>query len=225
MKSAVIVFANSPLPVLEQGQTPDPLALAMLKDTLRNMEDADADVFLFLPPDMDKDWARGVLGQGKFKLANAMGRNVVVQQRNAFRLLFVRQYERAIMVPSAAPDLPGHAIGSALANLGWKAVCVGPTPDADTAPGEHGVYAIGFHTEGHMPESFDQVDRGRDKFFTRLETYLLFFERKLNVLPPYRPIRSLDEAGLLAERCADTRFALLPSVKLASKLALAKTQA
>lgn len=216
-KSAVIVFVNTPLPVLEQGKAPDPLALALLKDTLRNMADADADVFLFLPPDMDKDWARSVLGPGKFKLMSAMGRNLVVQQRNAFRLIFVRQYETAMLVPNAAPDLPGHAVSSTLSSLGWKGACLGPATDADTACGADGVYAIGFHTEGHMPESFDQVDRSRDQLFTRLETYMLFFERRLKIMPPYRPIRSLDDAALLAGRCAGTRFALLPSVRLAAE--------
>lgn len=217
MKSAVILFANSPLPVLEAGKEPDALALALLKDTLRNMADAGADVFLFLPPDMDKAWAKERLGAGKFKLTNALGRNLTVQQRNAFRLVFVRGYERAIMVPNAAPDLPGHAIESALAGLGWKGACLGPATDADTAPGEHGVYAIGFHTEGYLPESFDQVERSRDKFFTRLETLILFFERKLKLLPAYLPVRSLDDAACLAARCADTRFALLPSLRLAAQ--------
>lgn len=219
MKSAVLIFANLPLPVLESGVEPDPLALALLKDTIRNMADAEAEVFVFLPPDMDKKWAKEKLGQGTYKLANALGRNITVQQRNAFRLMFVRAYENAILVPNAAPDLPGHVIGSALKNLTWKTACVGPTTDTDAIDGVDGIYAVGFDVEGHMPESFDQVDRAREKYFSRLETFILFFERKVHVLPPYTPVRSLDDAAALVARTADTRFALLPSVRLAAQRA------
>jgi hypothetical protein len=217
MKAAVLIFANDPLAVLETGQQPDPLALALLKDTIRNMNDADADVFVFLPPDMDKAWAKQILGPGKYKLANALGRNLYVQQRNAFRLVFVRAYEKAILVVNAAPDLPGHAIASALAKLGWKSSCLGPTTDAETLAGEHSVYAIGFDIEGNLPESFDQVERNRENFFTRLETFIMFFARTMHVLPAYTPVRSLDDAAALAKRCAGTRFALLPSVRLATE--------
>ena len=221
MKSAILVFANHPLPVLTSGAAPedgpDPLALALLKDTLRNLADVDADVFLFLDPGQDKDAARAVLGKGRFKLANALGRNLTVQQRNAFRLVFSRQYERAMLLDNAAPDLPAHAVQTALDSLGWKGACIGPVANAGQEPED--IYALGFHTEGWMTEAFDQVDRGRPALFHRLETLVLFYERKVRVLPEYSPVRSLDQCPALAERCRDTRFALLPSVRLAGERA------
>ena len=146
MKSAVLLFANHPLPVLTPealaSGKPDALALALLKDTLRNLADVDADVYLFLEPgqkpgqdpgqDKDhlKDQAKALLGKGKFKIANALGRNRTVQQRNAFRLVFSLQYERAILLDNATPDLPAHAVQSALDGLGWKGACIGPVPSS-----------------------------------------------------------------------------------------------
>lgn len=219
MKTAVLLFANHPLPVLTQEALTTgaaaPLALALLKDTLRNLADVDADVFLFLDPDQDKEKAKSLLGKGKFKIANALGRNRTVQQRNAFRLVFSRQYERALLVDNATPDLPAHTVQSALDSLGWKGVCIGPVPNAEGEP-EH-VYALGFHTEGWMTEAFDQVDRDRPALFRRLETLLLFYERKVRVLPPYAPVTSLEQAKVLSERCQDTRFAQLPSVRMAGE--------
>lgn len=231
MKSAVLIFANHPLPVLTpeimasagSGAKPDALALALLKDTLRNLADVDADVFLFLDPGQDKEQAKALLGKGKFKIVNALGRNRTVQQRNAFRLVFSRLYERAILLDNAAPDLPAHAVQSALDSLGWKGACIGPVaPSGQESGPESGrdperIYALGFHTEGWMTEAFDQVVRDRPALFRRLETLILFYERKLRVLPQYAPVTSLDQCPALAERCRDTRFALLPSVRLAGE--------
>ncbi|MBU1039859.1 MAG: hypothetical protein KKF77_02010 [Proteobacteria bacterium] len=227
MKSAVLLFANHPLPVLTQealaSGMAEPLALALLKDTLRNLADVDADVFLFLDPGQDpaldkdamKEQARALLGKGKFKIANALGRNLAVQQRNAFRLVFSRFYDRALLLDNATPDLPAHAVQSALDGLDWKGACIGPVPNGDQEP-EH-IYALGFSTEGWMTESFDQVDRDRPALFTRLETMLLFYERKVRILPPYAPITAIEQAKDLAARCQDTRFAMLPSVRMASE--------
>ncbi len=227
MKTAVLLFANHPLPVLTPealatGKA-DPLALALLKDTLRNLADVDADVFLFLDPGQDpgqdkdkmKEQAKVLLGKGNFKIANALGRNITVQQRNAFRLVFSRQYERAILLDNATPDLPAHAVQSALDGLIWKGACIGPVASAEGEP-EH-FYALGFQTEGWMTEAFDQVVRDRPGLFRRLETLLLFYERKLRVLPEYASITALDQCPALAERCQGTRFAQLPSVRLAAE--------
>ena len=233
MKSAVLLFANHPLPVLTQealaSGVADPLALALLKDTLRNLADVDADVFLFLDPLQGpgqgpgqdsapdkvqmKEQAKALLGKGTFKVATALGRNLTVQQRNAFRLVFSRFYERALLLDNATPDLPAHAVQSALDGLAWKGACIGPVPNADKEP-EH-IYALGFSTEGWMTEAFDQVDRDRPALFNRLETMLLFYERKVHVLPPYAPVSALEQAKALAERCQGTRFAQLPSVRMA----------
>ncbi|GAB6125618.1 DUF2064 domain-containing protein [Humidesulfovibrio idahonensis] len=229
MKSAVMLFLDQPLPVLSKlapGEAPDPLAVALVRDTLRNLADVDADVFVFLAPEEDKDKAREVLGKGRFKLANAHGRNLQVQQRNAFRLVFARGCERALLLANAMPDLPGHAIQSAMDSLGWKCCCLGPAParaDAQCAAAPDanadGLYALGFDFEGYTTDALDMVDQSRPGLFTRMETLLLFYERKVKVLAPYSPVASLDDATALAARCKDTRFALLPSVRLAAERA------
>lgn len=220
MKAAILLFLDQPLPVLSQlapGEGPDPLALALVRDTLRNLADAEADVFVFLAPDQDKDAARAILNVSGVKLANALGRNLQTQQRNAFRLVFARGYERAILVANAMPDLPGYAVKSALESLGWKCCCLGPVPGENGEPDQ--LYALGFDFEGYTTDALDMVDRDRPNVFGRLETLLLFYERKVKVLSPYSPVSSLNAAPSLAERCKDTRFALLPSVRLATERA------
>ena len=232
MKSALLIFANQPLPVLTpealSGSGPDPLALALLKDTLRNLADVDADVFLFLEPGQDpgqnkdqmKDQAKTLLGKalmgkGRLKIASALGRNRTVQQRNAFRLVFARGYDRALLLDNATPDLPAHAVQSALETLKWKDACLGPVPIPDQEPDR--IYALGFHAEGWMTEAFDQVERGRPGLFRRLETLMLFYARNVHVLPAYAPVASLGDCAALVERCRGTRFALLPSLRLAAE--------
>jgi hypothetical protein len=220
MKAAILLFLDQPLPVLSQlapGESPDPLALALVRDTLRNLADVEADVFVFLAPDQDKDAARAILNVSGVKLANALGRNLQTQQRNAFRLVFARGYERAILVANAMPDLPGYAVKSALESLGWKCCCLGPVPGENGEPDQ--LYALGFDFEGYTTDALDMVDRDRPNVFGRLETLLLFYERKVKVLAPYSPVSSLNAAPSLAERCKDTRFALLPSVRLATERA------
>ena len=229
MKSALLIFANHPLPVLTAevlaSGVADPLALALLKDTLRTLADVDADVFLFLDPGQDpsrdKDQARAVLGKGKFKIASALGRNRTVQQRNAFRLVFTRGYERALLLDNACPDLPAHAVQTALDTLVWKDACIGPVPSSGQESGQEPnqeagrIYALGFHTEGWMTEAFDQVDHDRPALFSRLETLILFYARNVHVLPPYAPVTDLAQCPELARRCQGTRFAHLPSIRMA----------
>lgn len=218
MKAAVLLFLDHPLPVLSQlapDESPDRLALALVRDTLRNLADVEADVFVFLAPNQDKDAARAILNVSSVKLANALGRNLQTQQRNAFRLVFARGYERAILLANAMPDLPGYAVQSALQSLGWKCCCLGPIPGENGEPDQ--LYALGFDFEGYTTDALDMVDRDRPNVFGRLETLLLFYERKVKVLAPYSPVSSLDAAPRLAERCTDTRFALLPSVRLATE--------
>ena len=222
MKAAVMLFLDKPLPVLSQlapGQAPDPLALALLRDTLRNLADVEADVFVFLEPEQDKEQARALLNVKGIKLANSLGRNLKVRQRNAFRLVFARGYERALLLSNAMPDLPGYAVQSALDSLGWKCCCLGPVPGEDGAPDQ--LYAMGFDFEGYTTDALDMVDFDRPKVFERLETLLLFYERKVKVLAPYSPVSNLEAAKELAARCTDTRFALLPSVRLAGERAAA----
>jgi hypothetical protein len=226
MKAAVLLFLDQPLAVTGASE-PDPLAVALVRDTLRTLADVDADTFVFLPPEYDKEQARALLGPGKFKIASSLGRNLAAQQRNAFRLVFVRGYERAMLLANAAPDLPAHAIQSALDGLNYKCVCIGPVPGEGGANGApERVYALGFDAEGYTTDAFNHVDQDRPGYFTRLETLLLFLERKVRVLPEYRPVAGLEECAGLAERCAGTRFALLPSVRLASeRLAAERTGA
>ncbi|MDP2848769.1 MAG: hypothetical protein Q8O35_11355 [Humidesulfovibrio sp.] len=223
MKSAILLFLDQPLPVLSQlapGQSPDPLALALVRDTLRNLADVEADVFVFLTPDQDKNQARAILGKDGFKLANALGRNLQVQQRNAFRLVFARGYERAILLSNAMPDLPGFTVQAALDSLGWKCCCLGPVPGPqDTGGSPDQLYALGFDFEGYTTDALDMVDHERPNVFGRLETLLLFYERKVKVLAPYSPVSTLDSIPALVERCKDTRFALLPSLRLAAERA------
>lgn len=220
MKAAVLLFLDQPLPVLSQlapSESPDPFALALVRDTLRNLADVEADVFVFLAPDQDKDAAKSILNFSGVKLANALGRTLQTQQRNAFRLVFARGYERAILLANAMPDLPGYAVQSALQSLGWKCCCLGPIPGENGEPDQ--LYALGFDFEGYTTDALDMVDRDRPNVFGRLETLLLFYERKVKVLAPYSPVSSLEAAPLLAGRCTNTRFALLPSVRLATERA------
>jgi hypothetical protein len=220
MKAAVLLFLDQPLPVLSQlapGESPDPLALALVRDTLRNLADVEADVFVFLAPDQDKDAARAILNVSGVKLANALGRNLQAQQRNAFRLVFARGYERAILVANAMPDMPGYALQSALDSLGWKCCCLGPIPGENGEPDQ--IYAMGFDFEGYTTDALDLVDHNRPNVFRRLETLLLFYQRKVKILAPYEPVSTLDATCQLAVRCKDTRFALLPSVRLAAERA------
>jgi hypothetical protein len=221
MKSAVMLFLDDPLPVLaaagEPIATPDALAIALVRDTLRNLADVDADVYLFIAPDEDKDRVRELLGPGGYKIAQALGRNLRAQKRNAFRLVFSKGCERALLLANAMPDLPAHAVQSALETLGWKCCCLGPVPGADGQPDR--IYALGFDFEGYSTDALDMVDDQRPGHFGRLETLLLFYERKVKALTPYSPVASLADTSALAARTRDTRFALLPSARLAAERA------
>lgn len=219
MKSAVLLFLDSPLAVLADSPNaqPDPLALALVRDTLRNLADVEADVFVFLSPGCDKERARELLGKGGFKLSQALGRNLRVQKRNAFRLVFSKGYEQAMLLSNAMPDLPAHAVQSALDSLGWKRCCLGPVPGADGQPDK--IYLMGFDFEGYSTDALDMVDDERPGHFGRLETLLLFYERKVATLPPYAPVEALCAEALapVVERTRDTRFAQLPSLRLAAE--------
>lgn len=221
MKSAAMLFADHPLSVfhgLAAGQTPDPLALALLRDTLRTLADTAADVFVFLAPDSDKEQAKALLdplGAGGFKLANSLGKTLQARRRNAFRLLFSRGYEKILLLANALPDLPAHEAQAALDALGWKRCCLGPIPGPNGEP--DGVYAMGFDFEGYTTDALDMVDPDTPKLFGRMETLLLFYERTVTVLPPHSPVSGPGDIAALVDRCRGTRFALLPSLRLAAQ--------
>lgn len=224
MKSAILLFLDHPLPLLAglaQGADPDPLALALVRDTLRGLADLDADVFVFLDPETDKEAARRVLGDSAkgIKITSPHGPTMPKRQRNAFRLAFSQGYERVLLLPNAAPDLPIHVVQGGLDWLNWKCCCMGPIPAAQDAESMDGVYALGFDFEGYTTDAMDLVDQNRPGACDRMRDLLLFYERKLKMLAPYSPVTSLDDAAALAERCRDTRFALLPSVRLATERA------
>ena len=224
MKSAILLFLDHPLPLiagLGPDDAPDPLALALVRDTLRGLADLDADVFAFTEAETDKDNARRVLGDAAkgLKITSPHGSSRQKRQRNAFRLAFARGYERVLLLPNAAPDLPVHVVQGALDWLNWKCCSLGPVPAVPGSEDMDGVYALGFDFEGYTTDVLDLIDQDRPKTCERMQNLLVFYERKLKMLPPYSPVTSLDEAAALAERCRDTRFARLPSVRLAAERA------
>jgi len=99
---------------------------------------------------------------------------------------FSNGFDRAVVIGSDVPDLPGEIIDESLAVLKVFDCVVGPSLDG-------GYYLIGFQRASFLPEAFRGIEWGTD--IVLRQTLDIFWDNKrtVHLLPPLRDIDTPED--------------------------------
>lgn len=127
----------------------------------------------------------GWLGD-KYTYMPQQGEDLGQRMQNALAQAFAQGFERAIIIGSDSPDLPGKVIHEAFSSLETHDAVIGPSVDG-------GYYLIGFRNNAFLPEAFDGIEWSTDTVFA--ETLRILEQAELSVykLPEWRDIDTLAD--------------------------------
>jgi len=109
------------------------------------------------------------------------GSDLGEKMADAFARTFSRGWDKAILIGTDFPDLPGSIIEEALNRLDHRGAVIGPAQDG-------GYYLIGFRASAYLPEIFENISWSRPDVFRKT---LDILERKaigVHILPQWRDI-------------------------------------
>ncbi len=135
------------------------------------------------------------------------------RMENAFDKMFYKGYQRAILMGTDFPDLPGRIIDEAFESLHKNDVVIGPTVDG-------GYYLIGFNSHSFLPAVFDKMPWGSDSVFQKTVTVLKSNRSRIHFLPPWRDIDTYQDLEFFIKRhatqgsAASNTAAYLAGIKL-----------
>jgi len=144
MKHALIIFLKNPEPGkvktrLSTRFTPEQAASlyrAMAEDVISvHSSGSDYDAFVFYSPAGDREAIRAWLGDD-LDLCAQEGADLGERQYNAFRLVFAKGYERAVIIGTDCLDISPENLEATFGALGQSDLVIGPSEDG-------GYYLIG----------------------------------------------------------------------------------
>lgn len=121
------------------------------------------------------------------------GKDLGERMKNALARVFADGIERAVIIGSDVPDLPGEAIHEAFQSLESKDAVIGPSPDG-------GYYLIGFNARTFLPEAFDGIPWSAETVFSDTMRVLERSSWTVHQLPPWRDVDTLEDLNDLVTR-------------------------
>ncbi|MFA5102658.1 MAG: TIGR04282 family arsenosugar biosynthesis glycosyltransferase [Candidatus Thermoplasmatota archaeon] len=151
----------------------------------------------FYPPD-SREKFQNWLGLTSQSLPQ-IGKNLGERMKQGFIDVFTKGYEKAILLGSDSPDLPGEYIKQAFALLETKEVVLGPAIDG-------GYYLIGFRTTTFTPSVFDDITWGSPLVFQETLMKITQAHRSVGTLPVWSDIDTIADLKNLISRTRNTSF-------------------
>ena len=173
-------------------------------DMLSMLNSLDTDIIIAVEPAE----ACGVFPEwtgGQYRYIGQVGRNIGEKMKNAMEAAFEQGYDRAVLIGSDLPDLPGDFLRYALDALDRYDAVMGPAHDG-------GYYLVGFGQKSFLPEVFRGMTWGSEEVFTRTMTVLDQAGLKTHVLPEWYDIDTAADLQNLAIRCNDTKGAAVQTM-------------
>jgi rSAM/selenodomain-associated transferase 1 len=210
----LILFIKAP----EQGRVKSRLAAVLgadmalelykdfVLDTLGAIGQAALPFRIFFHPPEAEDVVTAWLGSGRRYLAQE-GRDVGERMERAFRRVFARARERAILIGSDIPDLPSAILRDAALALERNDAVIGPALDG-------GYYLIGFRRDRFLPDVFRGVTWSGPDVFDRTMQVLRQNSRSVHILPFWRDVDTTRDLLDLFERHRNTAFASSRTMRL-----------
>jgi rSAM/selenodomain-associated transferase 1 len=136
-------------------------------------------------PEDALDHLKGIVGEG-YAFQPQYGEDLGERMKNGMMDSFAQGFDRAIVIGSDIPDLPGAFIQESFAALETYDSVIGPAFDG-------GYYLIGFRQESFLPEAFKGIEWGTNTVLTQTLGILRDHQRTAYLLPPLRDIDTLED--------------------------------
>jgi rSAM/selenodomain-associated transferase 1 len=151
----------------------------------------------FSPADSQKKFEEW-LGTQYFYVPQ-QGDDLGQRMKNAFIHAFDQGFQRAVIIGSDSPDLPGDLINEAFLYLETHDAVIGPSTDG-------GYYLIGFSKAAFLPEVFEGIGWSTDMVLRKTLTILEKAGLKFRQLPAWRDVDTLDDLKDLVQRSHNKSF-------------------
>jgi len=154
-------------------------------DMLSALQRAGFPVIICYYPEDALDHLKGIVGEG-YAFQPQYGEDLGERMKNGMMDSFAQGFDRAIVIGSDIPDLPGAFIQESFAALETYDSVIGPAFDG-------GYYLIGFRQESFLPEAFKGIEWGTNTVLTQTLGILRDHQRTAYLLPPLRDIDTLED--------------------------------
>jgi hypothetical protein len=204
---AILVFLRAPEPGKVKTRLAKDLGAKLafslytlfVNDTLNALNTLAIPVRICFYPSTGKDVVTSWLGTAYTYWCQS-GDNLGQRMERAFVRAFESGVDKAVLIGTDIPDLPGRIIKEALNALGSHDATIGPSVDG-------GYYLIGFTATGFLPAIFNGLHWGHADVFARTMEIFNSHKRSVHRLPVWQDIDELADLLAYAKRNAGNNTA------------------
>lgn len=140
------------------------------------------------------------------------GRTLGERMQHAFRLIFSKGVDQAVLIGTDIPDLEPDIIDEAFSSLVDNDVAIGPTVDG-------GYYLIGFRADSFNGTVFSEVPWGTEHVFRKTIQLMDQVGLRKKILPVWQDIDTIEDLEAFHRRCKkNKRFNLKTMQYLSNSL-------
>ena len=202
----IILFVKYPEPGLVKRRLTPPLPSEVAAELYRNfildhlvtLERLSVTLRIYFTPASSEVRFRQWLGEERSFLPQEGG-DLGERMKNAFLDVFSEGFERAVLIGSDLPDLPGLIIRDSLLSLDTYGSVVGPSQDG-------GYYLIGFRNSTFTHEVFDSVPWSTDTVLDSTLTILAHHLRTVYMLEYWNDVDTFSDLKALLHRSTTSGF-------------------
>jgi uncharacterized protein len=196
----IIVFLRAPEPGQVKSRLarhigPEP-ALSLYRhfvhDTLETVNALGIPVQICFYPAAKREAVISWLGSG-YTYLDQSGDHLGQRMATAFIRAFESGPDRAVLIGTDIPDLPGSIIAEAFNALNSHDAVIGPAADG-------GYYLIGFNANGFLPAIFDGIAWGHPDVFARTLEIFKKHKTPLHQVPMWQDIDEYEDLLSYAQR-------------------------
>ena len=199
---AILVFLRAPEPGKVKTRLAKRLGVTLafslyirfVEDTLETVTALGIPVRICFYPLTKKDAVTLWLGD-RYTYWRQSGDNLGQRMATTFTRAFETGVERAVLIGTDIPDLPGRIIEEAFNALNSHDAAIGPSADG-------GYYLIGFNANGFLPAIFEGIGWGHPDVFSRTMEIFDTYKTSVHRLPIWRDIDEVEDLLSFVQRNA-----------------------
>ncbi|HLD29730.1 MAG TPA: TIGR04282 family arsenosugar biosynthesis glycosyltransferase [bacterium] len=218
--SCVILFVKYPAPGFVKTRLSNDLGARnsaglyrnFVEDILKSLKRLRLPVLIFFSPSDKAVLFRKWLGVRRF-FHPQRGNDLGERMSNAFKAVFEKGYDAAVLLGSDVPDLPVSIVRRSIEGLKKNDAVLGPAPDG-------GYYLIGLTRRGFSGKLFKTIRWSTPEVFVKTRAALKKLRRRLLLLPEWDDIDTVYDLTRFWLRNAGKKSA---SIDFLSRIKFAKT--
>ncbi|MFH0730744.1 MAG: TIGR04282 family arsenosugar biosynthesis glycosyltransferase [Pseudomonadota bacterium] len=197
---AILIFLRAPEPGKVKTRLSKRLGTQLtfslyknfVQDTMETVQALGIPVRIcFYPPEKKDDVTRWLGNHHTYW--SQTGDHLGQRMANSFARAFETGVERAVLIGTDIPDLPGHIIEAAFDALDSHEAVIGPSTDG-------GYYLIGFNATGFLPAIFNGIRWGQPDVLIRTMAIFSRHGASVHRLPVWRDIDEVEDLLSFAKR-------------------------